>query len=307
MWILYFDRLPHYRFNTVKQHFWMALHLPFHLAILGVVEGTQQLVQARYVYATITVLLSNAWKACVGANLEGEALVGNLTRNIQSFKIDESARGLLALPSVYQEIYNLGNISDVCTPANTIKLQKDLTDLPTSFAEFFIQAAGALVQSLNIEFLPDGETETVEVAVHSWNVVYVYFWSAIILLEMCYILTSFLADGERGDWRSMRRYVTLAIISRGCMVLIAVAVLVMGALNRKFQQEYVASGWILPTVVLMLWSICICDRVGKLYKQRKEKGQDYESIDGVTGERRDSMPMGFLRRSPTNAYGYPSN
>jgi hypothetical protein len=93
MWILYFDRVPKYRFGAVKQQIWMALHLPFHLAILGVVEGSQQLAQAHYIYRCIHRMTAKVWETCVGQHMEGQALTADLTKTIEYFKLNESARG----------------------------------------------------------------------------------------------------------------------------------------------------------------------------------------------------------------------
>ncbi|KAF2845829.1 hypothetical protein T440DRAFT_483016 [Plenodomus tracheiphilus IPT5] len=284
MWILYFDRVPHYRFGTVKQDFWMALHLPFHLAILGVVEGSQQLVQARYVYESITELHLNVWRACVGGNLDGQALASNLTKSLDYYKIDESARGTLALPQVFHQINILSNITDVCSPTNTVGLGNDVYDLPESFRGFLVESTDALVQSLNIDIPFEEDMRTIEVALHSWSVVYTYFWSAIILLETCYIVTHLLADVEHGNWRSLKRYISPSVLSRGVMVILAAIMLTLGTTNPAFEQDYIARGWSLPTVVLMLWVICICDRAVKLWKQRRRRRQHYKTLSATTTE-----------------------
>jgi hypothetical protein len=75
----------------------MALHLPSHLAILGVVEGSQHLAQARCIYYNTQILFTRARYGCVGQHLDGHALASNLTKTIDYLKINESARGTLAL------------------------------------------------------------------------------------------------------------------------------------------------------------------------------------------------------------------
>jgi hypothetical protein len=92
----------------------MVLHLHFHLAILVVVEGAQRLVQMQYLYYCTHLLFKNTYSACVGAYLDGEALVTNLTDNIEYLKIEDSPYGTLALNYVCEEMYLLSNNTGVC-------------------------------------------------------------------------------------------------------------------------------------------------------------------------------------------------
>lgn len=319
MWILYFDRVPKYRFGTVKQQFWMALHLPFHVAILGVVEGAQQLAQAVYVYSNTSTLFNKVIDACVDGHLDGGALASNLTKTVDYFKINESARGTLALNYVWPEVYTLGNETGVCSPANTTQLDNTLLGIPLSFSEFLVRTISAMYQSFDIDI--KGETDDISqsgffVALDSWALVYTYFWSAIILLELCYLITSLLAetpDGA-GHWRSKRRYTTSIILSRGTMIILAIVLLVLGrAYNYghgqyMFIQSYIASSWILPTVVLKLWFICINDRLSKLREHRRQQKQKYQSVSSVAPA--EDLPEEHgpgIRRRQTNGYGYPSH
>lgn len=311
MWILYFDKVPKYHFGTVRQQLWMALHLPFHLAILGVVEGACQIAQARYIYYSIELLVRNAHSACVKRHLDGQALASNLTRNIAYFKINESARGREALDYVWQEMYILGNTTNICSPANT-SAPTEYYGVPMTFERFFYRAIGAMFQSFEIDIPAESENvQAVLIALRSWIVVYIYFWSAIILLLVCYTVTSLLADSEKARWRSVRKYASFSMLSRAIMIIVAILQLVLGvtsgAPQYKYIQHYIASSWILPTVVLSLWVICLSDRASKIWARRSEMKARYESVAVVDRERRDSQEMDMLRRRGTNAYGYPSH
>ncbi|KAH7089530.1 bacterial low temperature requirement A protein-domain-containing protein [Paraphoma chrysanthemicola] len=315
MWILYFDKVPRYRFGMVKQQIWMGLHLPFHLAILGVVEGAQQLAQARYIYYNTSVMIMKAWYGCVGQHLDGQALASNLTKNIEYFKMNESARGTIALETVYDQIYILGNTTNVCSPANTTNTNTELLGIPyDSFHDFFVEAIGAMYQSFDIDIPFQGHPDTVHIAFRSWLLVYTYFWSAIILLLVCYTITSLLAETEgRGHWRSFMRYVSLAILSRAAMIALAVVMLAVGLSSGPLYlliQKYIMTGWLLPTVVLALWTICIADRVGKMWQQRSERKTKYESVAHAQRDRPDEVddaPVEGIRRRGTNVYGYPAH
>jgi hypothetical protein len=288
----------------------MALHLPFHLGILGVVEGAQQLVQARYIYYSIDILGSKTYEACVEQHLDGKALANSLSKVISYFKINESARGTLALDFVYEQIYILGNNTGVCAPANSTALQNDLRGIPTDFSLFLNRGIGAMVQALEIDIPPEGEFHGFNIALQSWIVVYTYFWSAIIMLLLCFTITRLLADGGNGRWRTFWREELSPSWSRSVMVGIAVTMLFVGREDRGFIQKFIASGWVLPTVVIKLWSICMTDRICKMRTLRRTGRQRYEGVADVDRERAggDGMgghEMGQLRRRGTNGYGYP--
>ncbi|KAL6708053.1 hypothetical protein ACN47E_003487 [Coniothyrium glycines] len=321
MWILYFDKVPKYRFGTVKQQVWMALHLPFHLAILGVVEGSQQLAQARYIYFNMETLHHKVADACSIGHLDGQVLATSLTKIVEYFKVNESARGTLALDYVWPQVYLLGNETGICSLSNTTDLSNQLftTDptarlfgIPISFAQFFVRTIGAMFQALNID-IPNESAEDsgLTIALRSWTVVYTYFWSAIILLELCYLVTSLLAENADGGgyWRAPLRYKSGLVFSRGSMIAIAILLLILGRARPRFIQEYIASGWILPTIVLKLWFICLSDRVITLLQQRKERKQSYKCVATALTEDQPGRQLGQqdfqMRRRQTNGYGYP--
>lgn len=87
------------------------------------------------------------------------------------------------------------------------------------------------------------------------------------------------------------------------MIVLAIVMLVLGARDEMFIQRYIASSWILPTVVLALWTICLSDRVTKMWRFKREKGKRYESV----ATEQEQGGQDGIRRRRTNAYGYPSH
>ncbi|KAH7412119.1 bacterial low temperature requirement A protein-domain-containing protein [Phaeosphaeria sp. MPI-PUGE-AT-0046c] len=311
MWMLYFDKVPNYRFGVVKQQLWMALHLPFHLAVLGVVEGAQQLAQARYIYHNTLLLINNAYYACVGQHFDGQALATNLTKNIQYFKINESAQGEAALRLVWDEVYILGNATDICSDFNTTRAVGSAFDgVPMDFAAFFGRAIGAMFQSFGLDIPSEDKTPGAQTALESYAVVYTYFWSAIILLLVCYTITALLAEvGDVGHWRNPIRYTGISVMARTAMIVLAAVLLGVGLRekgNHLWIQQYIGSSWVLPTVVLALWTICLSDRVERLWIIRETKKTKYASVAAAEHERSVTHEMGAVRKRGTNAYGYPS-
>lgn len=313
--MLYFDKVPRYRFGVVKQQLWMALHLPFHLAILGVVEGSQQLAQARYIYHTTDMLINNAYYACVGQHLDGQALASNLTKNINYFKLNESAQGLNALSLVWDEVYLLGNETGVCSEGNiTLAAGGPFRGVPFDFSDFFARAIGAMFQAFGNDIPSEDKTPGILTALNSWVVVYTYFWSAIILLLICYTITALLAEADEvGHWRNPIRYLGISVLARTAMIVLAAVLLGVGLREGGeyiWLQNYIASSWVLPTVVLALWIVCLSDRLEKRWIHRKSKQKTkYESVAAAETERVETVDAGpgAIRRRGTNAYGYPSH
>jgi hypothetical protein len=292
MWTLYFDNLPKHRFGTIKQQFWMALHFPLHLSVLGVAEGAQHMALARYLYRCAEDFAENTWRACVGAHLDGEALAHNLTWSIQHFKLNESARGNDALQLVMGQIQMLGNLSDVCSPANTSNLTTvtyGSYGVPIPFVDFLKLGVSAMFQAFDLDIPQEGQTNNgFYVAAHSWIVVYTYFWSAIILLIICLTVSSLLASTNKQgpvQWNSLR---WLSVGTRSVMIVFSLIMLVAGRSSYEWMYKYLSSPWVLPTVVLQLFIVCLGDRISKirmregnrkfwkLPEKNEEAGEDIE-------------------------------
>jgi hypothetical protein len=289
----------------------MALHLPFHLAILGVAEGSVQLAQARYIYYSTEIMARQASYDCATQHLDGQALTSALITNVEYFKINESAQGTLALNYVWNEVYILGNTTGVCSPSNTTNTGNELLGLPMTFAQFFSRAIGAMFQAFDIDIPYEGEERGFTIALQSWVVVYTYFWSAILLLIVCYTITALLAEvDDKGKWRAPRRYASISILSRAAMIILAAVLLAVGVTSSPhyyFIQYYIASAWILPTVVFAFWIICISDRVEHLWRKRKDRSARYESVALVDSGTHEPDELGGVKRRTTNGYGYPSH
>jgi small-conductance mechanosensitive channel len=165
-------------------------------------------------------------------------------------------------------------------------------------------------QALDIDIPHEGEVRGLNVALRSWVVVYTYFWSAILLLIVCYTVTALLAEiDNRGNWRSLRTYASISILSRAAIIILTAVLLAIGVASKPnyyFIQYYIASAWILPTVVLASWVISMSDRMEHLWTERKERSTRYESVAMVDRVRHEPEELGGVSRRTTNGYGYPS-
>ncbi|KAF2121284.1 bacterial low temperature requirement A protein-domain-containing protein [Lophiotrema nucula] len=294
IWILYFDNLPKYQFGTIKQQFWMILHLPLHLAILGVAEGSQHIALARYTVYSATKLGTYVYYGCVVNHLDGPKLAANLTKAIDSFKLGDSDKGQLALPLVYEQVYFLGNQSGVCSASNTSDIHNGMKGIPLSLTVFFERAIGAMFQSLDMDIPTEGAVWGVQIATRSWKVVYTYYWSALLLLLICLTISALLAD--RGI--RLARFRVTSLIARAIVTTFYVFALIHGLMNEAFYEKYLRSAWILPTAVLCLELVCIGDRISKWSRQRKEK-KDVEYAQVSPSDASDEEGLRFTATGDT--------
>jgi len=271
----------------------MILHLPLHLSILGVVEGCQHIALARYTYFNGKKLSISVWHACVQDHLDGEKLASNLTRQIEYFKLDDSAQGDISLPYIFDQIYFLGNQTGVCDPSNTTDINNGMEGIPMIFTEFFERAFGGMFQAFDMDIPIEGEVYGIEIAAESWKVVYTYFWSALLLLYFCLTVAALLAD--KGMQISRFRFASM--LARAAMVTYCVVILSKGLNHPSFFNAYLGSVWILPTVVIQLWIVCLGDRISRWrIRKRDEKHARVSPIYAAEEESRGHRAIGSRSR-----------
>ncbi|GJC91482.1 hypothetical protein ColKHC_00308 [Colletotrichum higginsianum] len=144
-WMLYFDNPPECKFGTVRQQIWAALHFPFHLGMIGVVEGSQQIALAWQVLSYFSDFFRDVRKACITENQDGQVLAESITTSFKNLKMPDSAETRSMIPFIYQEIYSIGNITGVCSPANTTG--GDSLFLPNAFRSMTKRVLGVLFES----------------------------------------------------------------------------------------------------------------------------------------------------------------
>lgn len=301
MWTLYFDNLPKHRFGTIKQQFWMALHFPLHLAILGVAEGAQHMALARYLYRCAEDFAEMTYRACVEGHLDGRQLSSNLTWNIEHFKLNESARGGEALHLVMEQVHILGNMTGVCSPSNTSNFHNGQYGVPLSFREYLKRGVSGMFQAFDLDIPQEGQTTYgFDIAAHSWIVVYTYFWSALILLIVCLTAASILANTNRRGPVALNSLRWLSVGTRTVMIVFSLIMMIVGLVSYEWMYKYLSSPWVLPTVVIQLFIICLCDRVCKIRKQ-KEQNTMFWKLPEKNGEPSEQIEAAEERQ---NAYGY---
>ncbi|OLN96188.1 hypothetical protein CCHL11_03220 [Colletotrichum chlorophyti] len=255
-WMLYFDNPPECKFGTVRQQIWAVLHFPFHLGMIGVVEGSQQIALAWQVLSLFGNFLSDVRGACISRNEDGRALADSIATSFESLRMPNSAEMRSMTPLVYQEIYNIGNTTGVCSAANATGTGELF--LPHQFQTLTKRVIGVLFESYN-GVSSSGGTDPGEVAQPAYTTVYVYYWASFLFVVVSFAI--FIIITRHKD-RPLNIFDKAAVTTRGVASLLAIG-LAAGAASDTFIFTYLKSSATLPTVAAMFLVIIAVDRYTK--------------------------------------------
>ncbi|EON64006.1 hypothetical protein W97_03236 [Coniosporium apollinis CBS 100218] len=264
LWMLYFDNHPHGHYGTVREQLWACLHFPLHLAIVGVVEGSQQIALARYVFKNIDQFRADIYIACAEQRLEGKMLVDALTKAVDNFQLDKKVESQAQVAVIKKSITALGAQAGICSGA-TVSTFDTRKDVIPGFGNVMRDLIGGLFQA-NGAKLPNG-TEPAELAINSFTTVYIYFWCSVLVVIACFLSFIWLTrhHGRRTDI-----FDRFAIGGRTTMLLLSTAFIVLFR-QQDFMYYFIENGSLLPAFVGMLFTIVCCDRLGRLQSAKALK------------------------------------
>jgi hypothetical protein len=260
LWALYFDNFPHGHYGTIRQQIWSLLHFPFQLAIVGIVEGSQQLVLARYVIKNWEKIAKAIDEACWYNNEDGQTLQDSLLEMLEYWNFEGKAETLPIQEKVLAEIYDIGNATGICSLSNITEYDKT-GEVPLAFGQMMFQMFDGVYVGLGMK-LPVDKLEKYSasgIAVQSWQLVYLYFWVSFCLFVICTIVFMVLIRRHRAD--------VFDFVSIGIRL---VALAVGGALialigNDNGLYSFLASPGILPTCLSLLFLILFFDRLSAAF------------------------------------------
>ncbi|KAF2848832.1 hypothetical protein T440DRAFT_148190 [Plenodomus tracheiphilus IPT5] len=278
LWALYFDNFPHGHYGTIRQQFWSLLHFPYHLAIVGVVEDSQQLALSRYVQRNALFIRNNIDQCCQVKNLDGKALQESLLTLLKKFKLDGSLATETYDTQVKNAIYRIGNSTGICSPTNATayhwsKLATEAASWPNDFIEVNYGISNGIFTGLGMK-IPIDKLEKytpLEVALQAWKIVYLYYWSCFVVLILCSIVFLVLIKRHKTDMFDYASLVSrcLALGIGGAMIgLYADKDILYGALK---------SPMLLPICVIVLFFILLVDKVTSLWSNARlqNSGEPY--------------------------------
>lgn len=257
--MLYFDNPPECKFGNVRQQIWAVLHFPFHLGMIGVVEGSQQIALAWRVLSQYGHFLADVRGACVGRHENGETLANSTVAAFQRLTMPDSAETREITTLVYQAIYAVGNDTGVCSAANMTTVGDRTFLLHPRFQTLTKRVVGVLFESYNGVSSSSDDPDPGEIALPAYTTVYVYYWASFLFVAASFGI--FILITRHKD-RPLNVFDKAAVASRGVASLLAVG-LAAGAAQEGFVFRYLRSAATLPTVAAAFLVMLAVDRYTK--------------------------------------------
>ncbi|KAK0647506.1 hypothetical protein DIS24_g7692, partial [Lasiodiplodia hormozganensis] len=188
LFLNYFDNAPRGHYGTIRQQIWALLHFPFQLAVVGVGEGSQHLALARHITNYMKKFESKIIKACVKEGLEGDKLVKKLEEAVKYYQLDKKPECYRQVLQIKDSIAKLGNMTGICAKSYTKTFPSSTWDyaFPSDFSDLVTEVGSGVTMSTGMK-IPVGE-EPFGVLQHSWQIVYIYYWSALLAIFGAFLL-----------------------------------------------------------------------------------------------------------------------
>ncbi|ORX97855.1 hypothetical protein BCR34DRAFT_496585 [Clohesyomyces aquaticus] len=268
---LYFDNFPHGHYGTIRQQIWSILHFPFQLAIVGVVEGSQQVATARYVLKTYQQTEDKIIKYCATDNLDGEALRDTLLKLVDYFELDKKLETAWLVPWAEDEVWKIGNATGICSPEAVSTYETG--EWPVEFYSLVQTLFDGVYTGLGMKIPVDKlkQIPVVDIAEKSFKTVYMYYWVSFCTLMACSIMFLILIRRHKADVFDF-----VSIIVRGVALGIGVVLIALIA-NKDALFRFISSPAVLPTALSLLFLVLFFDRISAAFSnwRTRKSGQPY--------------------------------
>jgi hypothetical protein len=249
------------------------LHFPFQLAIVGVVEGSQQLALARYTIKNVFKVSESIMQYCEADNLDGSKLRDKLQYLLDYFELDSKIETRLWFYEAEDAIFKLGNSTGICAPGKAAGYEDGDKGWPLDFVRVSSAISNGLYVGLGMK-LPANkldEFEPLEIATEGWQLVYMYYWSCFCALIICLIIFLFLIRRHKADLFDFT-----SIISR--FIVLGIGGALLGLIADK-ERLYTALGtpMLLPICVILLFLVMLTDKLSSVWCnwRLKKSGQPF--------------------------------
>jgi len=262
IWALYFDNFPHGHYGTIRQQIWSLLHFPFQLAIVGVVEGAQQLALARYVIKNANKVTMSITDYCVVQNLDGKKLQDKLMYLLNYFELNSKIETESYYDLALDAVYSAGNATGICSPANAATFG-DVW--PEALGDLDYYLSNGMYTGLGLKLPVDKlkDYAPLEVAIKGWWLVYMYFWSCFSAMIICSIVFLLLIRRHKADAFDFSSIIfrTLVVGTGGVM---------LGLMANKEQlYRAISTPALLPIAVVLMFLILCVDKITSLWCNNK--------------------------------------
>jgi hypothetical protein len=295
---LYFDNFPHGHYGTIRQQIWSLLHFPFQLAIVGVVEGSQQLALARYTIKNMHKVGKDLTQWCNTDGMTGDKLREKLVYLLNYFELDTKIETLTFYKEANNIIYDIGNSTGICINANEEDWPEQFYDLSSVISNGMYVGLGMKIPAKKLE---EGKVEPLDIAIDSWELVYMYYWGCFCLLIACLIIFLFLIRRHKVDLFDFT-----SIISRFIVLGVGGALLGLYA-DKDRLFAVLETPMLLPTCVILLLLILVTDKLSSMWCnwRLKKSGQPYAlEVEHHEHEHHHAAHGEVHERAPLQGHGH---
>ncbi|KAE9987055.1 hypothetical protein EG328_003837 [Venturia inaequalis] len=276
LWMLYFDNQPKTRYGTIRQQIWSVLHFPLHLAIVGAVEGAQQMVLARYTLSNASKFSAKCVDYCIVKNYNGTKLTDALTTAVDYFQFQDKPEAAKQYDVIMKTIYQYGNTTGFCSVESlAAQLKENANKTPDksgyyTISELVMEVTGGLFQANGAKLPKTGANSDPSASVeHAFLTVYEYYFASWITLFTCSIIFLYLVHKDKKtdvfDWlANLTRFAGLFI----CTGLFAVAFKTHNGIPGTVSdtvRTILGGPYAVPIVVVILFVILSCDQLARIY------------------------------------------
>lgn len=288
---------------------WSILHFPFHLSIVGVVEGSQQLALARYTIKNSYKVTNKLIETCVTQNLNGSKLRDKLVELLEYFELDRKLETRSYFNQVSTAIYKIGNATNICSPTNATSYVKDEHNhWPDDFVTIDSGIANGVYVGLGMK-LPIDKLEKyqpIQVATQGWWLVYMYYWACFCAMMLCLIVFLLLIRRHKADLFDFT-----SVISRTIVLGVGAALLGLIA-DKERLYAALATPMLLPICVILMFLVLCIDKLSCVWCnwRLKKNGQPYaleveEHEHGGHEHHDDHTPHGSVHEvEPLRGHGH---
>ena len=275
--MLYFDQVDAKRFGTIRQQAWALMHLPFHIALVLFLEGTSRFVtwQNGMSYADSVDADLTSRYAFYNTTDELADSIYNYTYPENDFfnTIESSskyeAKFAKALAKLHNEtdIYSEGTYQDFIDSFSSLvePMLKYFNIKTPKKGDEFSSNSGSHTTDKNNPF-----TDYLTQVYHLYDLVLTYFFIAAgaTLIFMAVLIVIAKRDKCKGDWAA----IILRTVVGTCLACVAAV-----SSDPVKQENFLWSGWILPTAALAILLVVVLDGVlGYIMPAPKEVEDEHE-------------------------------
>ncbi|QDS75713.1 hypothetical protein FKW77_008036 [Venturia effusa] len=271
-WMLYFDNQPKQHYGTIRQQIWSVLHFPLHLAIVGVVEGAQQMVLAHYTLSTTNKFREKVADYCVKKNYDGAKLTGALLTALKSYAFEDKPETYQSSRMILKEVYALGNRTGVCAKSG-LRAQNATNGGFHDYDYLVLEFTGAIFAG-NGAKLPKGLDPTLA-ASSAFRIAFQYYWVAFAVVLICsMIFLQLVRKSRKADIFDHVGMVTRTIGVLTSTILFGYTFKthkgIPGTVSNTV-AKLLEGPMIVPIVTLLLFVILGMDQLARSYCNRKLK------------------------------------